>query len=276
MFSIGDFAKLGRVSVRMLRHYDAIGLLAPATVDPASGYRFYHAEQLSRLNRVIALKDLGFTLQQVRAILDEKVDVVELRGMLRLRQAQLEAQMAADAATLASVEARLRTIELEGCMTTPNVVLKDVPPIRVAELKAIAAGYGPEHIGPVIQPLYPALFERLVAAGVTPSGPAIAYYETDPDESGDAVTVHAAAPVTCEPRPGLDFAVVNLPATPLAATIVHHGSMDNVMPTLQALGRWIEENGYQPIGYHREVYLDYYPERADQGVTELQVGVVKA
>src|SRR4029453_9108019 len=110
MFSIGDFANLGRVSVRMLRHYDAIGLLRPARVDPASGYRFYTAAQLSRLNRgralkdlgspaharrlnrVIALKDLGLTLQQVQDSLDEKVDVGELRGMLRLRRAQLAAQ----------------------------------------------------------------------------------------------------------------------------------------------------------------------------------------
>ena len=59
MFSIGDFAGLGRVSVRMLRHYDAIGLLPPAHVDPHTGYRYYTASQLKVLNRVIALKDLG-------------------------------------------------------------------------------------------------------------------------------------------------------------------------------------------------------------------------
>src|SRR5215510_2635246 len=103
MFSIGDFAKLGRVSVRILRHYDAIGLVTPAVVDPNSGYRFYTADQLRRLNRVIALKDLGFTLEQVQAILDDKVDVAELRGMLRLREAQLRAQMQADAAKLIAV-----------------------------------------------------------------------------------------------------------------------------------------------------------------------------
>src|SRR5258707_1385448 len=71
MFSIGDFAGLSRISVRMLRHYDAIGLLRPAQVDPGSGYRFYTADQLSRVNRIIALKDLGFTLAQVQAILAE-------------------------------------------------------------------------------------------------------------------------------------------------------------------------------------------------------------
>jgi DNA-binding transcriptional MerR regulator len=80
MFSIGDFARHGQVSVRMLRHYDMIGLLRPARVDPASSYRFYEAGQLARLNRIIALKDLGFTLEQVRAILDQQVSAGELRA----------------------------------------------------------------------------------------------------------------------------------------------------------------------------------------------------
>src|SRR5207248_6590927 len=80
MFSIGDFAKLGQVSVRMLRHYDAIGLLIPVAVDPASGYRYYQADQLRRLNRIIALKDLGFTLQQVREILRSEEHTSELQS----------------------------------------------------------------------------------------------------------------------------------------------------------------------------------------------------
>jgi DNA-binding transcriptional MerR regulator len=107
MLTIGDFARHGRVSIRMLRHYDAIGLLRPAHVDQSSGYRFYKAEQLSRLNRIVALKDLGFTLQQVQTILDEDVSTEELRGMLRLRRAELEAALAETASDLAQVEARL-------------------------------------------------------------------------------------------------------------------------------------------------------------------------
>ncbi|MFD6215421.1 MerR family transcriptional regulator, partial [Nocardia salmonicida] len=70
MFSIGDFARHGQVSVRMLRHYDAVGLLPPARVDAATGYRFYAAAQLARLNRLIALKELGFTLEQVGRMLE--------------------------------------------------------------------------------------------------------------------------------------------------------------------------------------------------------------
>ncbi len=275
MFSIGDFARLGRVSVRMLRHYDAIGLLPPASVDQASGYRFYHADQLRRLNRVIALKDLGFTLQQVKAILDDQVNVDELRGMLRLRRAQLEAQMTADAARLASVEARLRMIEQEGHMNTEDVVLKEVTPIRIAELTAIAASYGPEDIGPTISPLYLELFRRLQAASVAPDGPAIAYYEPEPGESGESVVVHAGMPVTADPDPRYEFTVVDLPAIRSAATIIHHGAMDDVLESLQTLARWIEDHGYRPVGYHREVYLDYHPDQAHKGVTELQVTVVR-
>ncbi len=110
MFSIGEFARHGRISVRMLRHYDAIGLLRPACVDPVSGYRFYQASQLAELNRVIALKDLGFTLQQVQAILAEKVTAAELRGMLKLRRAEIHAQIEAETARLGRVVARLLSI----------------------------------------------------------------------------------------------------------------------------------------------------------------------
>ena len=109
MFSIGEFARHGRISVRMLRHYDTIGLLRPACVDPASGYRFYQASQLAGLNRVIALKDLGFTLQQVQAIINGRVSAAELRGMLKLRRAEIHAQIEAETTRLARVEARLLT-----------------------------------------------------------------------------------------------------------------------------------------------------------------------
>ena len=105
MLSIGDFARHGRVSVRMLRHYDLIGLLAPARVDPASGYRFYEVGQLTRLNRIIALKELGFTLDQVGRMLDDAVTGAEMRGMLALRRADLEQRIAADRERLVRVEA---------------------------------------------------------------------------------------------------------------------------------------------------------------------------
>jgi DNA-binding transcriptional MerR regulator len=271
VFGIGDFARHGRVSIRMLRHYDAIGLLRPAQVDPASGYRSYEATQLAELNRIVALKDLGFTLQQVQDMLNDHVDIDELRGMLKLRHAQLQAQIVTDTARLTQVEARLRTIEREGQMPADEVVVKQVSPVRVAELTAIAVSYAPEHIGPAIQPLYPELMARLAHAGVPIVGAPVAYYEDEPGSDG-AITVHATAPVNVEPDDKYDFEIVDLPGIATAATIVHHGSMDNVVPTGQALSQWVDANGYRSTGYAREVYLDCPPE-LEKWVTELQAPV---
>jgi DNA-binding transcriptional MerR regulator len=267
MFSIGEFARHGRVSVRMLRHYDAIGLLRPASVDPVNGYRFYQASQLAELNRLIALKDLGFTLQQVQAILEEKVSAAELRGMLKLRRAEIYAHIESETSRLARVEARLLTIEDEARAPVDGVVVKRLPPVRVGELTGIAAGYEPEAITPVIQPLYCDLWQRMAGAGVAAAGPAIAYYEDAPAGDG-AIVVHAAVPVLDgAARDG--FSVVDLPEVETAAAIIHHGSMDDVLPTGQGLARWIDASGYRSVGYAREVTLEHSAD-PDQWVTELQ------
>jgi DNA-binding transcriptional MerR regulator len=268
MFSIGEFARHGRVSVRMLRHYDAIGLLRPATVDPASGYRFYQAAQLADLNRLVALKDLGFSLGQVQAILAEQVSAAELRGMLRLRRAEIHAQIEAETARLARVEARLLTIEDEARVPVDGIVVKHLAPVRVGELAGTAASFEPEDITPVIQPLYGSLWPLLAAAGVCAAGPAIAYYEDAPAGDG-AVVVHAAVPVVAEPGGDHGFSVVDLPGVDQAAVIIHHGSMNDVLSTGQALARWIDASGYRAAGYVREVTLEWSAD-PDQWVTELQ------
>ncbi|WP_433424021.1 MerR family transcriptional regulator [Microtetraspora malaysiensis] len=270
MFIIGDFARLGRVSVRMLRHYDALGLLRPARVDQDTGYRYYEAGQLSRLHRLIALKDLGLSLQQVGQILQEKVGTEELHGMLRLRRAELAAQVADDTARLARVEARLRAIETEGGMPA-DVIIKSTPAVRLAELSGIAESYESDKIGPVVQPLYVELCRRLDQAGIAIVGPSIAYYEQVPE----GVRVHAGAPVNIEKGESHGFDVVDVPAIEQAAVIVHHGPMENVDATFQRLARWIEDNGYRSHGIAREVYLKYGDGDPSTWVTELQEAVTR-
>lgn len=272
MFTIGDFAKYGRVSVRMLRHYDAIGLLPPARVDAASGYRFYEAAQLARLNRIVALKDLGLRLDQIRSILDEQVGAEQLRGMLRLRRLELESQLADTAIRLRQVEARLRTIESEGAMPSKDVVLKALPPLRVVQVTGVAASYEPQDITPVINPLYERLCELLSKADVRPVGPGLARYA---DARDGGIVVHAALPVGDEVTEVAGAEILVLPEVPHAATILHQGDMNDVMPTAQALARWIEANGYVSAGYAREVSL-HVPENRADWVIELQEPVVPA
>jgi DNA-binding transcriptional MerR regulator len=270
MFSIGDFAAFGQVSARMLRHYDALGLLRPAVVDEVTGYRFYSADQFRRLNRIVALKGLGFSLQQVGEIVDAKLSAEELRGMLRLRQAQLEDDLARSTARLTSVEARLRLIEREGHMPTDDVVLKHIAATRVAELSAISPSYDGEDIGPVLQPLFGQLFERLGAAGVHPCGSPVAYYE---DADGETVRVHAAVPV--ESETAKDLEILDLPEMTQAATIVHKGDMMEAERSMQTLARWIEGSGYRSEGYAREVTIQFDPDNPANWVHEFQIAVTK-
>ncbi|HEY0636195.1 MAG TPA: MerR family transcriptional regulator [Pseudonocardiaceae bacterium] len=261
MIGIGDFARLGRVSVRMLRHYDALGLLRPAHVDEGTGHRGYEIAQLSRLNRVLALKDLGFTLQQVGAILDETVGLDELRGMLRLRRAELEAAVAADLDRLARVQARLSMIEHDGRLPAEEVVVRAVPAVRVAALDETVDDY--EGIPDVIGPLFGELRRRLDAAGTAATGPGTATFT--PTAAG--VRVRAAQPVT-----GMvtGVPVVDLPAV-RAATFVHRGPLTDAAVVWQDLGRWVQANGHRAAGESREVYL-HHDHQGGHGecVTEFQ------
>ena len=190
----------------------------------------------------------------MQSIVDDEVSPEELRGMLRLRQAELRTRIDADAARLRQVEARLAIIEKEGTMPGEDVQLTSLPAVRMAYCSGVAGGFDPADIGPVIQPLYPQLCTALDRAQVMPTGPSLAWYEDAPD---GGVLVHAGLPVTIEPGSYDGFDVVDLPAVEQAATIVHRGVMDDVMPTVQTLAQWIDAHGYKSTGYNRELYISY-------------------
>ncbi|HRE27216.1 MAG TPA: MerR family transcriptional regulator, partial [Anaerolineales bacterium] len=65
MIRIGDFSKLSQVTVKALRLYDEMGLLKPVVVDTFTSYRYYEFNQLPRLYRILALKDLGLSLEEI-------------------------------------------------------------------------------------------------------------------------------------------------------------------------------------------------------------------
>src|SRR5688572_24942772 len=132
MLGIGDFARLAQVSRRMLRHYDELGILTPARVDPTTGYRYYAVDQLADAHRIVALRDLGLGLEQITALVAEDVSVEQLRGMLRLRQAEIATSIREEQERLQRVEAHLDAIERGAAMNTIDIVVKQTDPIRVA------------------------------------------------------------------------------------------------------------------------------------------------
>jgi DNA-binding transcriptional MerR regulator len=264
MFAIGEFARHGRVSIRMLRHYDAIGLLRPAYVDPATGYRSYTAVQLADLNRIVALKDLGFSLDQVATMIADDLGPAELRTMLTMRRAQLETTLAESQARLAQVESRLRGLEND--VPAADVVVKELPAVRLVGLTATAASFTPDDITPVVHPLCAELGRRLPDVDVRPAGRLTCLYE---QQSEDEVVVRATVPAAVDAGGNLNgLDVIDLPTTQ-AATLVHRGPIDQVLPPWQALARWLDDNGRRAAEPARELYLDT-PEDPDNWVTELQ------
>lgn len=164
----------------MLRHYDAKGLLKPAEVDDDSGYRRYSAAQLAKLNRIVALRDLGFGLQEIEQMLDE-VGVDELRGMLVLRRSQIEGQVAEDRNRLAQIEARLRAIETENTLAD-DVTVVALPEQWVATVSKPVAGFGPDNLAEPLRELGAELDAVIRTANVQPTAPGFAYYTGDPDD----------------------------------------------------------------------------------------------
>ena len=129
MVRIGIFARLSEISIKTLRHYGAIGLLAPAYVDDWSGYRYYALDQLPRLCRILALKDLVFSLDGIAGLLRWNMMAGEMTRLFRDKQGEMQKRVAEEQTRLARVEIRLRQLEQEKTMSNFDVRLKKVEPM---------------------------------------------------------------------------------------------------------------------------------------------------
>jgi DNA-binding transcriptional MerR regulator len=268
MFGIGQFAQLAKVSVRTLRHYDEVGLLEPAVVDEATGYRYYRAAQLPVLNRILVLKDLGFSLAEIARMTERDLSRDELLGMLRLRRTEAERAAEEERRRLARVAARIDLLNGDSAMADIDtaIVVKPLDALHLATVSEPAAGFDVD-FAPIFERLYSTLEGELERTGTTPTGPSCALYEERPDGRIDVI---AAIPVPADAE--LDPQVVtlhDLPPVERAATLVHRGDMAACERSYQILQRWIESAQERPVGYSREVYLDCTSGR-DQWVTELQ------
>ncbi|MGB3905230.1 MAG: MerR family transcriptional regulator [Anaerolineae bacterium] len=270
MFKIGEFSKLSQVPVKTLRYYDEIDLLKPAKVDDFTGYRYYSAEQLFQLNRILALKDLGLSLAQIGELLDGELPAEQIRGMLRMQQAEVRGKVKEEQARLARVEWRLKQIEQEGAMSTQEVVLKKVPAMLIASVRDVISTYGD------ISQLYSEVFKYTGRRRARPAGPALSIYYDEGYREQD-IDVAAAVPVSKELPSGDRVKVRELAAVEEMACIVHKGSYDTMGEAYNKLLAWIEANGYRICGPNREVYIKGpgLLTKPSKYVTELQIPVEK-
>jgi effector-binding domain-containing protein len=271
VFKIGEFSKLSQVTVKTLRYYDNISLLKPAEVDRFTSYRYYSVDQLPRLNRILALKDLGLSLEQIARLLEEDLSADQLRGMLRLKQAEIQQRVGEEQARLARVAARLRQIEQEGKMPEQEIVIKKVEPLKVAALRDIIPTYDAQG------PLWDELVAFLMQHGVESVGPCLTIYH-DTEHRDRDVDVEVCEPVGASLPDHPRIEVRELPTVETMASVIHEGSYDNFNETYTALLTWIEANGYRIVGPNREIYLRGPEHGGDPEtyVTEVQFPVEKA
>lgn len=255
MLSIGDFARLAGVTVRMLHHYDQLELLTPAQVDPRSGYRYYELGQLAQLHALVGLKDLGFTLEQIRPMLTGEIDAATVRAMFNERREALREQVATDTRRLGEVERRLRLMEGSSAM---EFIDKPLPELELSGRTATVADAG--EVGPLIGPMFEDLVSAQLAAGEQPAHPGYAWYETRADQL--AFGAGFARPIHGEETG-------HLAAVEHAVTTTYVGPMSGISRAWAELGAQVAARGLQPYGPCREVYLNTNgPQEA--WVTELQ------
>jgi DNA-binding transcriptional MerR regulator len=268
MFKIREFSQLGQVSVKTLRYYDQLGLLKPAHIDPCTGYRYYTAQQLFQLTRILAFKELGFTLEQIARLLDEQISFEQIRGMFRLKQAEVQALIENEQARLTRLEGRLRQIEREqGALSRHDVVLKPVESQLVVSIR--------EQTAPTSLPLLLEELDQYLKHSSVPAVPPLPYFVLwhGCEECDDATDLEVARPITHRVPENERIRVRTLQANPTVASILHRCQVQSACCASLDLADWIEANHYLIVDNEprREVY--FTTEDDGQSIAEVQIPV---
>ncbi|MBE2266872.1 MAG: MerR family transcriptional regulator [Anaerolinea sp.] len=271
MFTVGEFATLARVSKRLLRYYDEIDLLKPAHTDRATGYRYYTAEQMAHLNRILVLKDLGLSLDQIRRMLGDHVSTNEMQGMLRLKKAEIEQMLRAELQRIRKIEARLHAIASMETDVPLDVVIKEIPAQSVLSTQAVLPSFADAMA-----------LHRLIRSVLPTRGEYGQNFTICRDEEivtqnlllevGRVIEVQSHAPVPLTNDMQLHLRV--LPAVETMATTVIRGGLNAIHAGYANMGIWAESNGYRLNAMPRELLLgggDF--EDGSDLITEIQFPV---
>jgi len=269
MFRIGEFSKIAQVSGRLLRYYDEIGLLKPQYIDKWTNYRYYTADQLARLNRILALKELGLSLDQIQSLLDEAIDTDDIRQLYLQRKTQIEQTLQEEYARLQQIQLRLSQLENHDEAWLPDIVIKQVAaqPVLTYRQAQMSGGQFFELFDLLSQKssrlsaTYGSILTVMYADVFTPE-------EVMDLEIGLVLNNPKVPPLNL--TEDVSLTVRQLPQVEQMATIVHQGWDDHPL-TYNALGRWLEQQQYHIVGPGREILLEiHYPDKPENCVMEIQ------
>lgn len=268
MFTIGAFSRLAQLSVRVLRHYDEIGLLKPAKTSGATGYRYYTAEQLASVHRIVAFKELGLGLSQIKGLMDHKeLSLEAVAGMLHLERARAEQERADAERRLRDLDRRLAELTDLGRLSDIDIVDKTVPATPYLAYRATVTDFDAAYA-----------LMREVIAHCEPLGPWSPLLAVGHDTFFDTehLDIELGYPVS-HPEPvdlgsGRHMRTRELPAVERMITVVYVGTQeDGHRLSHNAIALWLERHSCQLAGPGRE--LVHEPSDAARQTIEIQYPV---
>lgn len=271
MLKIGDFSKLSRITIRMLRHYDEIGLLVPQSIDDFTGYRYYSEAQLPLANRVNALKDMGFGLSVISEILKTYDNPQALKQYLMLKQSEMKEQAEKTGRQQLLLETTINRLGKDETIMEYNVTLKEMPQRYVASLRKVIPAYDKEGM------LWEQMMRETAPQNVQYANPcnSLAVYHDEGYKENDVdVEVQISVRGIYENTENVVFKTV--PAA-LIASATYKGSYEQITAANHAVANWVRDNNYEFNGAMFSIYhvSPAQTQNPDELVTEVCYPVQK-
>ena len=270
LLKIGDFSKLSRISVRMLRHYDEIGLLRPVYVDRFTDYRYYDEHQLPTVGRITALKDMGFHLAEIGQLLALYDNKDALDAHLAAQQQQLELLAADTAQRLRLIAAARNRLRKDEPMKY-NVTLKTLPERYCATVRMTIPRYEDEGM------VWGVLCRETAAMALVPGDHcycAVEFLDNEFKEQNVEIMASKSVKGTYPDTEHVKFRT--LPAVTYAGC-TFKGSYAQINDVVAAVSAWVEDNGYDYAGPMFDIYhvSPHETQNPDEFVTEVCFPVKK-
>lgn len=269
VYRIGLFSKINKVTVKTLRYYDEVGLLKPAFIDEENGYRYYTSEQLPAIHKIIALRQIGFSIEEILAIHNG----YGLTRIFEERKHELEVTIEESQQQLSQVTHYLEQMKGDFSMNY-EVALKELPEVIVYSKRVVIPDYNyyfeiiPK-IGKEVKKSNPEL------KCTVPEYCFIIYHDGEYKEKDIDVEFCEAVTAVGKDTETIKFKKMDRIAT--AACVYHKGSYSSIGNAYAHLFKWITDNGYTPLECPRESYINgiWNKENENEWLTELQVPIIR-
>ena len=265
LYKIGVFSQMNRVTIKTLRYYDQIGLLEPEYVDEISGYRYYTSGQLPHLHKILSLREMGFTIEEIKQVMEGKPE----EHLLLSKKSELLKCIAETTGKIARIEGYLAG----DCLAEDyRIITKSLPEVIIASMHVYLENY--EELFKKM-PIMGLEMEKAGCECAEPDYCFTIYYDEEYKESDVDAEICQAVKEIKEESSHIRFRV--LPAVDLAACVLHKGPYSNLPLAYTAIVKYIEESGYEIIGHQRESYIDGVWNKDDEKdwLTEIQFPIRK-